>query len=310
MEKSNPLISIIMPVYNGEFYLADSIESIMTQTFRSWELIIVDDSSNDTSKIIASRYAARDARILVISNTQEKGLAGALNCGLKRARGSYIARADADDLNVPERIQIEYTYLKTHPSIDIVGSWYETFGNDKQPKIRKHPSTSIVIAWKYLSNTYFCHPTILFRKRVLDTIPYYPLVVCEDFAFLSKCIHLHRGHNISQVLLHYREHATNYSTTKAQSIKESVLETYRENYTFYGGKEYLTDAFYQFHALYRISFRTFFSIVSEAFKIGKKMLRNYHLQKNIPAILTLVITIKIHLFKSIGNSIVRTLLKK
>lgn len=299
-----------MPVYNGEQFLAESIDSIIAQTFTDWELIIIDDSSTDTSRTIATNYASRDARILVFPNTHEKGLAGALNCALSHVRGEYIARADADDINVPERLQTEYNYLQTHPDIDIVGSWYETFGNGKAPKVRKHPSNSIVIAWKYLTNTYFCHPTTMFRKTVLDTMPTYPIVVCEDFAFLSGVIHTHRGHNIPKVLLQYREHATNYSFTKAESIKESVFETYKKNYALYGGKPELTDAFYRFHAQYRVSFTTFFPLVRQNMRIAKNILRNYSLQRNIGATVLLYTTIKIHFLKAIANSVIRTLLGK
>ena len=310
MEKNNPTISIIMPVYNGEQYLSESIDSIMAQTFTDWELIVVDDSSTDGSRAIAEDYASRDSRIRVFPNTHEKGLAGALNCCLSHVCGSYIARADADDINAPERLQIEYDYLQTNPQIDIVGSWYETFGNNKQQKVREHPSQNIVIAWKYLSNTYFCHPTVLFRKKVLETIAQYPLVVCEDFAFLSEIIHKHQGHNIPKVLLHYREHGNNYSSTKTAAIKESVFETYKKNYAFYEGKPELIDAFYRFHAHYRISFTAFFPILKQSFAIGAKILTIYDLNKNVSATVFLYATIKIHFLKAIANSIVRSMLGK
>lgn len=310
MQHDNPTISIIMPVYSCEAYLAESINSIIAQTFREWELIIVDDSSTDGSRGIADTYASQDSRIKVFQNTHHKGLAGALNCCLSHARGTYIARADGDDINLPERLQIEYDYLQSHPDIDIVGSWYETFGNNKVPKVRTHPSNSIVIAWKYLTNTYFCHPTVMFRKNVLDTVPQYPLVVCEDFAFLSEVIHTHRGHNISQVLLHYREHTTNYSSTKAEAIRESVLETYKKNYAFYKGNPELVDAFYRFHAHYRVSLKTFFPLVQQSLHIASKILHTYNLQKNLVATVLLYTSIKIHFIKAIANSVVRSIVRK
>jgi glycosyltransferase involved in cell wall biosynthesis len=307
MQHDNPLISIIMPVYNCDAFLAESIESLVTQTFTDWELIIIDDSSTDTSRAIAQHYALQDNRIKVFSNTHEKGLAGALNCALSHVRGTYIARADGDDINVPTRLEIEYRYLEAHSHIDIVGSWYETFGNEKPPKVRKHPSRSISIAWKYLSNTYFCHPTILLRKKVLDTVPEYPLVVCEDFAFLSQAIHVHQGHNIPKVLLHYREHANNYSSTKAAVIRESVFETYKKNYAFYGGTPALIDAFYQFHGQYRLSFKTILPLLKQSLRIGKHILTQYGLQKNIWAHIILYSTIKLHFLKAVAYSMVCSL---
>lgn len=299
-----------MPIYNCDAFLAESIESIIAQTFTNWELIIVDDSSMDTSRAIAQHYALQDNRIKVFSNTHEKGLAGALNCALSHVRGTYIARADGDDINVPTRLETEYRYLQTHPYIDIVGSWYETFGNGKTPKIRKHPHNNIVLAWKYLTNTYFCHPTVMFRINVLNTIAEYPIVVCEDFAFLSQVIHAHQGHNIPTVLLHYREHTNNYSSTKASAIRESVFETYKKNYAFYGGEQIFEDVFYRFHAHYRLSYKTFFPLLRQSLNIGKHILRQYGLQKNIWVHIVLYSTIKIHFLKAIANSIVRTLLNK
>lgn len=299
-----------MPIYNCDAFLAESIESIIAQTFTNWELIIVDDSSMDTSRAIAEHYALRDSRILVFPNIQEKGLAGALNCALSHVRGTYIARADGDDINVPTRLETEYRYLQSHPHIDIVGSWYETFGNGKTPKIRKHPHNNIVLAWKYLTNTYFCHPTVMFRINVLNTIAEYPIVVCEDFAFLSQVIHAHQGHNIPTVLLHYREHTNNYSSTKASAIRESVFETYKKNYAFYGGEQIFEDVFYRFHAHYRLSYKTFFPLLRQSLNIGKHILRQYGLQKNIWVHIVLYSTIKIHFLKAIANSIVRTLLNK
>lgn len=296
-----------MPVYNGEAYLSESIESIIAQTFTDWELIIINDSSTDNSLAIAEHYRAQDTRITSIPNRGPKGLAGALNSGLAKARGTFIARADADDINVPERLQIEYDYLQTHPTIDIVGSWYKTFGNNKTPKVRKHPQQSVVLAWNYVSNTYFCHPTILFRRKVLETIAHYPLVVCEDFAFLSEVIHTHRGHNIPRVLLNYREHATNYSSTKATAIKESVFETYKNNFAFYGGTVDLTDIFYRFHAHYRLSLKTFFPLIRQSMRIARTILHNYNIQHNLRATVVLYGAIKIHFLKAIANSIVRTL---
>lgn len=310
MENDRPLISIIMPVYNGAIYLEESIESIIAQTFTQWELIIIDDASTDNSRQIATKYATQDSRIYIYTNNSEKGLAGALNTGLAHARGEYIARADADDINVPGRLHIEYDYLQTHPKIAIVGGWYKTFGNNKQPRVRRHPSSRMVLAWKYLTNTYFCHPTVLFRKKILEYIPKYPIVASEDFAFFSEVIHIYQGHNIPKVLIHYREHTTNYSVTKALSIRQSVFETYKKNYSYYEGTRELRDVFYSFHADYRLSRKNVLLLIRESFRIGKKMLQHYSLQKNICVRFSLYITILMHFCIASVYSATRAFLKK
>lgn len=310
MEKNNPTISIIMPVYNGATFLAESIDSILAQTFTDWELIIVDDSSTDTSRAIADRYVSLDNRIRVYANTQEKGLAGALNCCLSHVHGQYIARADADDIQTPDRLQVEYDFLIKHPRIAIVGSWYKTFGNNKRPKVRKHPKQSVVIAWKYLSNTYFCHPTILFRASVLQTVSKYPLMVSEDFAFLSEVIHVYKGFNIPKVLLLYREHATNYSFTKAEAIKASIRDTFTKNFTYYHSDTRHIDAFYRFHASYRLTVISFLPILGISIHIARAILKKYDLQYNIPAIISISSALVTHATKAIANSIIRSVLGK
>ncbi len=274
--QNNPLISIIMPAYNCDKYLAQSIDSIISQTYKNWELIVIDDNSTDESKNIALSYNQKDHRIIVVENKYNKGIHGALNSGLDICRGDFIARADGDDINLSERLNTQLEFLHNNQDIDIVGTGYQLFGNNKNKKVF-HPSSSAFLAYKFISNTYFCHPSVMFRKNVLSTIPHYPEVACEDFAFFSKIIQKHKGANINKIMLLYRQHESNYSNTANKNIEESVKDTFLENYKFYTGEEKDSEIFYDFQHNKKIDCKNLFLINKINKKIAKSIKDKYRL---------------------------------
>ena len=130
MEKQSPLISVIMPLYNAERFVGESIGNILGQTVGDFELIVIDDASTDSSYDIASRYAAQDARIVLMRNDANHGAAYTRNRGLETARGSFITFMDADDRCSPERFARQTAFFGQHPQIDLCGSYYTMFGPD------------------------------------------------------------------------------------------------------------------------------------------------------------------------------------
>src|ERR1700726_1508117 len=118
---SPPTISVLMPVYNAERYVAEAVESILSQTFADFEFIIIDDGSKDRSLAILEEYAARDPRIRLVSRPNT-GIVKALNQGLALASGELVARMDADDIAMPERLAKQRDYLADHPECVMVGS--------------------------------------------------------------------------------------------------------------------------------------------------------------------------------------------
>lgn len=116
------LVTVLMSVYNANSYLADSIESILNQTYRDFEFIIVDDGSTDGSRDIIKKYALCDSRIVYIRNRANIGLAKSLNKGVKIAKGKYIARQDADDLSANDRLEVQVSYALENSYVDIIGS--------------------------------------------------------------------------------------------------------------------------------------------------------------------------------------------
>lgn len=122
---SLPKISVCMPMYNAAKYLRECIDSVLAQTYEDFEFLIVDDGSTDDSVEIALSY--HDSRIKLIRNNHD--YIGSLNLLLDEARGKYIARMDADDVMIPERLQVQYNYMEFHPSIDLVAAGMNYIGN-------------------------------------------------------------------------------------------------------------------------------------------------------------------------------------
>ena len=118
---SSPSVSVCMPVYNTERYVAEAVESILAQTFGDFEFIIVDDGSTDGSRAILERYAERDDRIRLISRPNT-GIGGARNEALRLAKGELIAVMDSDDVALPERFEVQLAYLREHPEVVCLGS--------------------------------------------------------------------------------------------------------------------------------------------------------------------------------------------
>jgi teichuronic acid biosynthesis glycosyltransferase TuaG len=124
--KTNPLISIITPCYNGALFIAQAIESVIAQTYKNWEMIIVDDCSTDMSLDIALSYAAKDKRIKVLKMEQNSGAALARNKAIKVSRGEYLAFLDSDDIWLPEKIEKQLQFMQKNDS-DFSFTEYEHF---------------------------------------------------------------------------------------------------------------------------------------------------------------------------------------
>ncbi|MFS8652378.1 MAG: glycosyltransferase family 2 protein, partial [Caldibacillus sp.] len=130
---SDPFVTVFMPVYNSGKYLVEAIESILRQTYRNLELLIVDDGSTDHSIEIIKTFA--DPRIRLIKNDQNRGIPFTRNVGLKEARGKYLAIMDSDDISHPERIERQVAYLENHPAIDVAGTFYVQFSENRKKKV-------------------------------------------------------------------------------------------------------------------------------------------------------------------------------
>ena len=125
-----PLVSVVMPVYNSELYLGEAIESVLSQTFTDFELVIVDDGSEDNSAEIIRSYAARDDRIRFVQLAVNAGETGARSAGLAVARGEYVTAQDSDDISLPERLQKQVRILQAQPDVGAAGVFIRVVTED------------------------------------------------------------------------------------------------------------------------------------------------------------------------------------
>ena len=202
-----PEISILMPVYNGNKYLKEAINSIINQTFTNFELIIINDGSDDNSLDILKSYS--DPRIIIINNEINKGLIASLNIGLKKCRAKYTARMDQDDISLPDRLQIQYDFMEKNPRIDLVGSWTECIDKDgKTLKISRNPENPWVIRYELIFCNVMFHSSIFFRTDTINKNGGYSeqYVHSEDYEMYSRPGKELRCSNIQRPLFKLRIH--------------------------------------------------------------------------------------------------------
>ncbi len=201
-----PPISVVMPVYNSAEFVAEAIESILSQTFRDFEFIIIDDGSTDESGAILRDYAARDNRIRYYAQ-ENCGLIASLNRYCPLAKGRYIARMDADDISLPTRLEKQFRFLENHPEIGILGARIQDV--DRFLTVRGTwpvPCDPAVIQWFLMFGNCMAHPSVTMRREVLERAGYYrnEAVHVEDYDLWIRASAISNLANLPEVLLHYR----------------------------------------------------------------------------------------------------------
>jgi len=163
-----------MAVYNGEKYLKEAIESILNQTFRDFEFIIVDDGSTDRTPEILKEYVRKDERIKIITNPQNIGLTKSLNRAIKLAKGEYIARMDADDIAAPKRLEKQIEFMKRNPEFGLVGTaYYEMNSKGNIVGEKYFPASDEEIRKNLIKYNPFFHSSVVIRKKVFDKVGLY-----------------------------------------------------------------------------------------------------------------------------------------
>lgn len=216
----SPRISVILPVYNGAEYLAESLKSVLSQSFSDFELLVLDDASTDDSAAIAE--AMEDDRIRVVRHESNRRLPATLNHGLELAKGEFIARMDADDLCMPDRFQRQVRLLDSRPEIGICGGWVRLVGG-VTGVTREYPvSPDAVEAFRHF-HCPFAHPTVMVRRHLMEEhqLRYDPTAVAvEDFELWTRLLQQTRGANIPEVLLEYRMHEASVTSQNWSAMDE------------------------------------------------------------------------------------------
>lgn len=215
----NPQVSVVMAVHNGEQYLPEAIESVLVQSFRDFEFIVIDDGSSDGSRRIIDEYARRDRRMRVVLQ-ENLGLTRALNQGVEMARGEFIARMDADDVSVFERFQRQVQFLAGNPEYVVVGSEVLQIDDDGRPLcIRGHHQDHAAIDRQCLlgNGGAMTHPVVMIRKAALDQVGPYDgeFTTAQDLDLYLRLAEIGRLHNLRDVLLKWRQHPDSINRTRS-----------------------------------------------------------------------------------------------
>tara|TARA_B100001287_G_scaffold238699_1_gene212271 strand:- start:6926 stop:7942 length:1017 start_codon:yes stop_codon:yes gene_type:complete len=202
--ENNPLCSVVMSVYNGDEFLPIAIESILQQTYKNFEFIIINDASTDNS--LKTIQAYNDDRIIIIDNDKNIFLAASLNKGIKTSKGKYILRMDADDISMPDRLEKQVEYMERNPNIGISGTSSEIIGHGSG--FGKYQQESNQIKFNLLYECHLLHPTIIIRK---DLIVEHQLYYDEsyrknqDYELFVRGISLTDYGNLPDYLIKYRQ---------------------------------------------------------------------------------------------------------
>jgi hypothetical protein len=184
----------------------------------SFEFIIIDDGSTDGTWDILTKYAEQDQRISLVQNRENVGLSKSLNKGLVLAKGDYIARQDADDVSLPERLATQIGCLQQQPSVGLLGTAYYVINSQGQHRtVHRHPETDTEIRWQMLFHNAFCHSSVMFRKEFLNTegLLYDKNLPCsQDYEFWSRMLQQTSAANLKTPLVAWRKSDGAISTTR------------------------------------------------------------------------------------------------
>lgn len=201
-----PLLSVILPIYNGEKYLVEAIESVLLQTYTNFELIIIDDASTDGSLKILESYLQRDSRIQVISR-ENRGLPATLNEAVDNSQGKYIVRMDQDDICLPNRFLIQMEYLLKNSEVVAVGGAAHYIEKDGSLICTYFPETDDKKLRENFPDTPFVHPSVMFSKEVFYKSGKYNEKMRwggEDVTLFERMSRIGKLHNLNVPLIYYR----------------------------------------------------------------------------------------------------------
>ncbi|MDR0798877.1 MAG: glycosyltransferase, partial [Dysgonamonadaceae bacterium] len=280
MGKAGIQISVVMAVYNSETYLKEAIDSILSQTFTDFELILINDGSTDNSTAIITGYT--DSRIRIINNGANQGLIASLNTGLTQSRGKYIARMDADDIALPARLQMQFDFMEAHPEVGLCGTNIETFFDDSEQRfIARFPEEDATIRAFTFFQSPFCHPTVMMRREVIETYKIqYPaeFVRTEDYAMWVGMLPYTQAHNLQIVALRYRKHKGSVTWISAQQNKNINVSLIQSIYFRNMQMTMDSDDFLPFSQFVNRS--SLYPLTRENQQLQDRVLRNFFTQLN------------------------------
>lgn len=248
MHVKNPKVSVIIPTYNRAAYLSDAIESVLCQTLKDFELIIVDDGSSDKTREIINAYSDQRIKYLYKENG---GAASAMNFGIAKSTGSYIARLDSDDIFLPEKLEIQVNLLNLNPEYGLV--YTQAYNIDEKGNmlgLYLNNHTCPLEPLKVLRHFLFPpSQSIMFRKSCMDTIGYFDedMPIAEDWDFCIRMAQQYKFAYCDEPLVKIRRHS---EMITADKIKTShailrVMQKHIKTLSMEGGESWLSPHYYK-----------------------------------------------------------------
>jgi glycosyltransferase involved in cell wall biosynthesis len=223
---SVPTVTVIMPMYNAAAHVREATESILSQTFADFELLVVDDGSSDDSASLLRGYG--DPRLRVERNEGNLGLVATLNRAVERAKGRYIARMDADDVSLPTRLAEQVAYLESHPDVSGVSGGYQTIDEGGRLLSNDYgmlrPVGPELLRWSLHFGSFFCHAASMIRREVFDALGGYDpaFAHAEDYELWLRATKWFRFDNLPRVLYRVRVHGENASRVHRETQKRNA----------------------------------------------------------------------------------------
>jgi len=236
-----PLISVILPTYNAADYLPSCLDSLIAQSLPDFEIVVVDNDSQDSTREILTSYAAREPRLRLLRNEQRLSFAQALNQGLDAAQGRYVARMDADDLAAPERFALQVAHLESHPQVDVLAMNVTEMDADGQPLYQGRPyyeygASPSIMPWELVWGLALPHQTIMARWDKLRQSDYryddhYPLA--EDYSLWTTLCHRTQLARLPQVGVCVRQRHGNQTAERQTTRLSSLFRVLRHHLDAY-----------------------------------------------------------------------------
>ena len=199
-------VCVVMAAHNAAATIREAVESIRAQTLSDWRLVVVDDASSDPTPEILARFQSHDPRIQVFRLEVNRGLAYCLNFAISQTKETLVARMDADDVALPDRLKLQVEFLEKHPEVDVLGTAAEIIPYGNIPKSMRYPESHDELVKNIYHRNPFIHPSVMFRRSFIEKVGGYSneLRRAQDYDLWLRAYKVFRFHNLQQTLIKYR----------------------------------------------------------------------------------------------------------
>lgn len=241
-----PLVSVIIPVYNGEEFIVEAIESVLNQTYQNIEIIVIDDKSTDGTLDRIKSYLDKSKNIKLITNKVNVGIGKNRQIGIDAAKGKYICWQDADDISLPKRIELQVEYLERHPGVGVVGGFIRFFDEQGDGKTRRYAEKDKDLRSSIFKYNPVAQPAAMYRAECFANVGGFnsDYRVSEDLEMLFRTGTRYEFANIQKVIVKYRQYQGSLTASKLREMEQVALAI-RKAYKNHPKYNYtISDGFY------------------------------------------------------------------